>query len=1353
MLSRTNPLRARCCAVLLAASLAFGASGVVVNEIHFNPDDKTTYEEFIELYNTGIAPVEMSGWLFCAGVSYIFPEGTVIEPGGYLVIAEDPAEFTRRFGTAVQPLGPYAGQLANAGERLVLLDAAADLADQVDYAVGFPWPTASSSTGSSLELINPALDNDLGGSWRASGMSTSGPAERIYLIGAGDTAWRYRKGTSNPPADWRTAEFVEDATWLTGRTIIGYGDGDDTTVLADMVNNYTTIYTRHTFTIESADDIPQNLTLGHYVDDGAVVWINGVEVGRFYVPAGDLAYNAIATSHEARWEYVPLANPSALLVPGLNVIAIHAVNAALASTDFSFDVQLFVPAADEGSIGYPTPGARNSVYADNAPPQIRQVEPRILQPAESENNYISAKITDPDGVASVTLSYQVVSPGRYIPACFPVPLDQLEIDASLPRPVNPAFEDPANWVTVGMNDLGTGGDLVAGDSLYTVMIPRMANRTLVRYRIAAADTLGAAVRAPYADDPGLNFAYFVYNGVPDYYAATSITGAPTTHAASVLTSLPVYTLITRNEDYMEAVAPTYDLQLTQGNLSRYAFNWEGTIVYEGVVHDHITYRLRGANGRYQNPPDNPAGYAGKRHWRFRFTRGHYLKARDHWGNRYPEEWESLNVGRMFGNRLDGNWGLPEQVNNIFWNANGVPSPGSFSLHFRVIDGELEAPGGTTGQFLGDFWGLAWAFENYDGDFLDAHDLPKGNLYKLINDSRDAIQQLRYQAPDAVTNGADFYNIENNLRYTQSDAWLLTYVNYEKWYHYHALCQALQHYDYWADANKNAAWYFEPIYTAANNYLGRMWTLPFDHDATWGPTWNYGIDRPYDAIYGGGGKPEFQKDYRGHIREVRDLLWQRDQLEPVIRQTAAFILPLQNPDIDRFRNAPAEACRQYFSLANQRTVEAKANDMLVFAFVGGSWPGCTIGAGGRAAFLDSFADNLDLAYLPVKPSAVYTGPSGYPLDRLTFRANDFADPQGASTFKAMRWRIAEVSALPNPGSIPLTDPRWKEAPLPCELAAVWESPDITTFTPDIGIPPQVLKIGAKYRVRVRMQDTANYWSHWSAPVEFLAGAPSAVIPAVAGLRVTEIMYNPRVTTDFEFIELQNVSNAVIDLTEVHFRDGIDFRFRDSPVTTLGPYEMVVLVNNLAAFSRRYATAGMRIGGEYGGSLDGAGERIVLAWGASYDIQSFSYSELWYPETDGIGYSLNVLDTNAPNELWSTAENWFSSSVIDGTPGMMDAGGDGGFLRPGDVNLDGNLDISDAVGLLRLLFAAAATVLPCEGAGVGEDGNLTLLDYNGDARVDIADAVYALAYLFQRGSPHHLGAGCVRIEGCPSACLVR
>ena len=56
----------------------------------------------------------------------------------------------------------------------------------------------------------------------------------------------------------------------------------------------------------------------------------------------------------------------------------------------------------------PTPGARNAVYAMRAPPQVRRVSHLPQEPASGEHVVITAEVTDPDGVASVTLSYQLV---------------------------------------------------------------------------------------------------------------------------------------------------------------------------------------------------------------------------------------------------------------------------------------------------------------------------------------------------------------------------------------------------------------------------------------------------------------------------------------------------------------------------------------------------------------------------------------------------------------------------------------------------------------------------------------------------------------------------------------------------------------------------------------------------------------------------------------------------------------------------------------------------------------------------------------------------------------------------------
>ena len=94
-------------------------------------------------------------------------------------------------------------------------------------------------------------------------------------------------------------------------------------------------------------------------------------------------------------------------------------------------------------------------------------------------------MTDPQGVASVNLAYQLVEPGNYIPV------------------EDPAYNTPANWTTVAMHDDGLNGDLVASDGIYSYVMPAsiQTNRRLVRYRISSTDGLGKSVTAPYADDP------------------------------------------------------------------------------------------------------------------------------------------------------------------------------------------------------------------------------------------------------------------------------------------------------------------------------------------------------------------------------------------------------------------------------------------------------------------------------------------------------------------------------------------------------------------------------------------------------------------------------------------------------------------------------------------------------------------------------------------------------------------------------------------------------------------------------------------------------------------------------------
>ena len=167
--------------VFIGIPCVYGAP--VINEIHFNPPDNTVRLEFIEIYNPGPKALDLGGWRLSSAVDYIFPESIPLLPGAYLVVSEDPATVSAMFG--VTSLGPWTGKLSSDGETVRLRDGADDVVDEADYKVGFPWPVAADGSGSSIELINHSLRNELGSSWRGSeGSPTPGRANSVFAENA-----------------------------------------------------------------------------------------------------------------------------------------------------------------------------------------------------------------------------------------------------------------------------------------------------------------------------------------------------------------------------------------------------------------------------------------------------------------------------------------------------------------------------------------------------------------------------------------------------------------------------------------------------------------------------------------------------------------------------------------------------------------------------------------------------------------------------------------------------------------------------------------------------------------------------------------------------------------------------------------------------------------------------------------------------------------------------------------------------------------------------------------------------------------------------------------------------------------
>ena len=166
--------------------------------------------------------------------------------------------------------------------------------------------------------------------------------EAAVLIPTNST-WKYFKGVaaaSMPdPSAWRAIAF-DDSSWNAGAAPFYY-DADTSasgytgnTSLSDMRGGYTCIFLRKSFTLTSVSDVSE-LQLGALSDDGFIAWINGREVARFNMPAGDVPFDG--TSAPALPEPVPFQNvaldsPADYLVPGTNVLAVQACNASLSGS-------------------------------------------------------------------------------------------------------------------------------------------------------------------------------------------------------------------------------------------------------------------------------------------------------------------------------------------------------------------------------------------------------------------------------------------------------------------------------------------------------------------------------------------------------------------------------------------------------------------------------------------------------------------------------------------------------------------------------------------------------------------------------------------------------------------------------------------------------------------------------------------------------------------------------------------------------------------------------------------------------------------------------------------------------------
>jgi len=151
-------------------------SNLRVTELHYHPADLVRSAdtvdgkdlEFIELKNAGNGAMNISGITLDTAVYYRIPDGTMLPPKGFWVVASKPEEFYSYYG--MSPSGNFSGNLSNAGEYLLITDKNGNRVFSFTFSDDSPWPVEADGDGYSLvsKAADPSGNPDVATYWKRS---------------------------------------------------------------------------------------------------------------------------------------------------------------------------------------------------------------------------------------------------------------------------------------------------------------------------------------------------------------------------------------------------------------------------------------------------------------------------------------------------------------------------------------------------------------------------------------------------------------------------------------------------------------------------------------------------------------------------------------------------------------------------------------------------------------------------------------------------------------------------------------------------------------------------------------------------------------------------------------------------------------------------------------------------------------------------------------------------------------------------------------------------------------------------------------------------------------------------------
>ena len=279
----------------------FMASNVTVFPDMVDFDD---YADWIELHNPSPNPINLHGYFLSdredQPAQWGFPEGIVMAPGSFLVVRAD-------------GFGAYPG-------------------DQAIRAFS-PWDSFT------VDHLHTNFKLSAGGETILLSRVV-GAMEDGLLITRGST-WSYNDSGEDPDPDWYLAS-LDDSNWASGQAPLGYGNSDDVTRLdygPSSNNKRRTYWVRKKFTVESKEAL-MSLSCQIQVDDGAILYLNGIEILRLRMPNGVVDSQTLATSTVNKASFQSFELDPSLLKDGENLLAAAIHQANPSSSDIRWDFEL-----------------------------------------------------------------------------------------------------------------------------------------------------------------------------------------------------------------------------------------------------------------------------------------------------------------------------------------------------------------------------------------------------------------------------------------------------------------------------------------------------------------------------------------------------------------------------------------------------------------------------------------------------------------------------------------------------------------------------------------------------------------------------------------------------------------------------------------------------------------------------------------------------------------------------------------------------------------------------------------------------------------------------------------------------